>query len=122
MAIFNKKERELRALRERCVEKRDAVREKLAGRRFSQIEDYEYDSFYALYTEVASLAGDVAQRSETADAKAFLELKEKVVEKLKRYDKAEDHIYMHLMEAGDAGAIKDLMIAMAIIRRMQREE
>jgi len=76
MALFNKKERELRALRERCIEKRDAVRDKLGGRRFSEIEDYEYDSLYALYTEVASLADEVAQRSDTADAKAFSELRD----------------------------------------------
>lgn len=43
-------------------------------------------------------------------------------EKLKTYRNAENHIYMHLMEAGDAGAIKDLTIALAVIKRVMREE
>ena len=40
---------------------------------------------------------------------------------LKKYINAEEQIYKHLMEAGDAGAIKDLSIALAIMRRIQRE-
>lgn len=43
-------------------------------------------------------------------------------EKLKTYRDAEDHILTYLMAAGDAGAIKDLTIALAVIKRVMREE
>lgn len=43
-------------------------------------------------------------------------------ERLAPYKNVENHIYMHLMESGDAGAIKDLTIALAVIKRIQKEE
>lgn len=43
-------------------------------------------------------------------------------EKQRPYRDAENHILTHLMAAGDAGAIKDLTIALAVIKRVMREE
>ena len=60
-------------------------------------------------------------RRKAENEKAFIEINEKQAKMLKKYINAEEQIYKQLMEAGDAGAIKDLSIALAIMRRIQRE-
>ena len=87
MPIPNKKERELRALREKCLAKRDAIREKLAGRSFSSIEDYEYDSFYALYAEAARLSAEVADKSEGDEARMYADLRDVCSKRLNPLEK-----------------------------------
>ena len=54
------KERLIKEKRELCLKKRAAIIEKLGGRNIKSIESYETDSFYALYSELARLSGELA--------------------------------------------------------------
>ena len=62
------------------------------------------------------------ERIREKEEERLKEEEKKREERLAPYKNVENHIYMHLMEAGDAGAIKELTIALAVIKKIQREE
>ncbi|MBQ8380866.1 MAG: hypothetical protein IJY18_03130 [Clostridia bacterium] len=80
----------IRSMKEECLDKRDAILVKLSGRDISKIQDYECDSFYALYSELARLSDNLIPYLSGAELQEYLKLKglcESRAEKLMRQKK-----------------------------------
>lgn len=75
MKLFSFKNRRIEEKRQLCAKKRNAILEKLDGRGIDEIKSYETDSFYALYSELARLSGELAPDLCGAEREEYLKLK-----------------------------------------------
>ena len=74
MKLTSFKERRIREKRETCLRKRQAILEKLGGRDIRAIAPYETDSFYALYSELSRLSGELAEELSPSERAEYLAL------------------------------------------------
>ena len=74
MKLISFKERRIRDTREQCIQKREAILEKLGGRNIKDIAPYETDSFYALYSELARLSSELAEELPADEGREYAEL------------------------------------------------
>ena len=74
MKLISFKEKRIKEKRELCLKKREAIIEKLDGRDIKSIAQYETDSFYALYSELARLSTELAAELPAGEGREYLSL------------------------------------------------
>jgi len=74
MKLSSHKEKRINEKRELCLKKRQAIIEKLGGRDIRSIAPYETDSFYALYSELSRLAGELAPELSGREREEYITL------------------------------------------------